>query len=156
MKKSRLDPELMPRRDFLGLGAAYAASAALLVAFFGALRLPKAAVLPSSSKKFRISLPTTMVEGLPHIPSGRSVAVFQRGNEVYAMSTVCTHLGCLVKPSDEGFDCPCHGSKFGKDGSVIRGPAPKALPWLEVKHIGGNQFLVDEGKPVPAGSTVVV
>jgi len=65
-------------------------------------------------------------------------------------------LGCIVKPSDTGFDCPCHGSKFAKDGSVIKGPAPKALPWLEVKHLGGDSFIVDEGKNVATGTTVTV
>ena len=46
--RSRLDPEVMPRRDFLGLAAWWSAAAALLFGFLGAMRLPKAAVLPSS------------------------------------------------------------------------------------------------------------
>jgi len=154
--RSRLDPEAMPRRDFLGLAAWWSAAAALLFGFFGAMRLPKAAVLPSPAKKFKITLPPSLPSALPYLPTGRSVAIVKEGNSVHAISRICTHLGCIVKPSDTGFDCPCHGSKFAKDGSVIKGPAPKALPWLEVKHLGGDSFIVDEGKNVATGTTVTV
>ena len=154
--RSRLEPEAMPRRDVLGLAAWWSAAAALLFGFVGAMRLPKAAVLPSPSKKFRVSLPPSLVGGQPYIPAGRSVALFKDGNNVHAMSTVCTHLVCIVKATDEGFDCPCHGSKFAKDGSVTKGPAPKGLLWLEVKSLGDDKFLIDEGKNVAAGTTVTV
>lgn len=154
--RSRLDPEAMPRRDFLGLAAWWSSAAALLFGFLGAMRLPKAAVLPSPSKKFKLTLPASIASGQPYVPAGRSVAIYKEGTNVYALSTVCTHLGCIVKATDDGFDCPCHGSKFRKDGSVLKGPAPKALPWLEVKHLSGDNFLVDEGKSVPAGTTVTV
>ncbi len=154
--RSRLEPELMPRRDFLGLAAWWSAAAALLFGFLGAMRLPKAAVLPSPSKRFRVRLPASLVSGQAFIPAGRSVAIVKEAAGIYAVSTVCTHLGCIVKATETGFDCPCHGSKFHKDGSVLRGPAPKGLPWLEVKHLGGDNFLIDEGKAVAAGTTVVV
>ena len=154
--RSRLDPEVMPRRDFLGLAAWWSAGAALLFAFMGAMRLPKAAVLPSPSKRFRVRLPASLASGQAFIPPGRSVAVYKDGNGVYAVSTVCTHLGCIVKTTDSGFDCPCHGSKFNKDGSVVKGPAPSGLPWLEVKHLGGDSFLIDEGKSTEVGKTVAV
>ncbi len=153
---SRLDPELMPRRDFLGLAAWWSAAAALLFGFFGAMRLPKAAVLPSPSKRFRVRLPASLDIGQAFVPPGRSVAIFKGADGVYALSRVCTHLGCIINPTEKGFDCPCHGSKFNKDGSVARGPAPKALPWLEVKPLGGENLLIDEGKTVAAGTTVVV
>lgn len=153
-KRSRLDSEAMPRRDFLGLAAWGSAAAALLFALAGSLRLPKAAVLPSPSRKFRVNLPASLAGGQPFFPPGRSVAVIKEGNQVHAISRICTHLGCVVKPSEAGFDCPCHGSRFAKDGSVTRGPAPKALPWLEVKSLGGDSFLVDEGKNVPPGTLV--
>ena len=154
--RSRLEPEAMPRRDFLGLAAWWSAGAALLFGFLGAMRLPKAAVLPSPSKKFKITLPASLASGHAYVPAGRSVAVYKDGSQVFAVSMVCTHLGCLVKATESGFDCPCHGSKFAKDGAVLKGPAPKGLPWLEVKHLGGDNFLVDEGKRVAAGTTVAV
>jgi cytochrome b6-f complex iron-sulfur subunit len=154
--RSRLEPEALPRRDFLGLAAWWSAAAALLFGFLGAMRLPKAAVLPSPSKKFRATLPASLASGQVFVPAGRSVAIYKEEGGVYAISTVCTHLGCIVKGTEAGFDCPCHGSKFAKDGSVLKGPAPKELPWLEVKHAGGDNFLIDEGKTVATGTTVKV
>ncbi len=154
--RSRLDAEPMPRRDFLGLTAAWSAAAALFLAVLGMARLPRAAVLPSPSKKFRVTLPESMATGAAFLPPGRSVAVVRDAEGVYAVSTICTHLGCIVKQSASGFDCPCHGSRFAADGSVIRGPAPKALPWIEVRHTGGNTYVIDEGKVVAPGTRVVV
>lgn len=154
--RSRLEPEAMARRDFLGLTAWWSAAVALLFGFLGAMRLPKAAVLPSPSRKFKVALPPSLAAGQAYVPTGRSVALYKEGSQVYAISTICTHLGCVVKATDSGFDCPCHGSKFGRDGSVLKGPAPKGLPWREVKHLGGDNFLVDEGKSVATGTTVSV
>ena len=47
----------------------------------------------------------------------------------YALRAECTHLGCLVQPEfgSSSFSCPCHGSKYAGDGTVMRGPAPRPL-----------------------------
>jgi Rieske Fe-S protein len=73
---------------------------------------------------------------------------------VYAVSTICTHLGCVVKPNPDGFECPCHGSRFALDGTVTRGPAPRALAWLKI-NMSGGAITVDEGVTVPPGTKVV-
>ena len=151
--RSRLDPEPVPRRDFLGLASLGAAIAALLFATIGMLRLPKAAVLSSPSRKFRVTLPDTLAEGTAYVPPGRSVALFRDGKGVYAISTTCTHLGCIVRPGAEGFECPCHGSRFALDGSVVKGPAPRALPWVKVTGSDGT-YTVDEEVAVPPGTKV--
>jgi cytochrome b6-f complex iron-sulfur subunit len=150
--RSRLDPEPLPRRDFLGQAATLSAGSALLVACIGMLRLPKAAVLPAPSKKFRVTLPESMVPGEALLPPGRSVALFHDEEGVYAISTVCTHLGCIVKPQADGFHCPCHGSRFSPDGTVTKGPAPAPLPWLSVKKKAEGTYIVDEGRTVPQGT----
>lgn len=45
-------------------------------------------------------------------------------------SATCTHVGCLVhwNPLERCWDCPCHGSQFQPDGSVICAPAIHPLP----------------------------
>lgn len=150
-KASRLDPEPIPRRDFLGLLAGWSAVLTLGFAMLGALRLPKAAVLPSPSKKFKVALPESLAPGAAFVPPGRNVAIFKDAGGVYAISTVCTHLGCIVKTEAGAFKCPCHGSEYRLDGTVTRGPAPKALPWLAVA-VDGSDIVVDEGTVVPAGT----
>jgi cytochrome b6-f complex iron-sulfur subunit len=151
--RSRLDPEPVARRDFLGLAALGAAISALLFATIGMLRLPKAAVLSSPSRKFRVTLPDTLAEGTAFVPPGRSVAMFRDGQGVYAVSTICTHLGCIVRPGTDGFECPCHGSRFTLDGTVVKGPAPRALPWVKVSG-GGGTYTVDEEAVIPPGTKV--
>jgi cytochrome b6-f complex iron-sulfur subunit len=154
-ESSRLSPEPLPRRDFLGRSSMIAALGTLLFAALGMLRLPKAAVLPSPSRRFRVQLPESLGEGEPYVPPGRAVALFRRGGVVYAVSTVCTHLGCIVKPGAGGFDCPCHGSRFAADGRVLKGPAPKPLPWLAVREVERNSFIVDEGRAVSPDPEIV-
>ena len=126
--RPRLEPELVPRRDVLGLLSLWSMVSALAFATVGMLRLPRAAVLPTPSKKFRVVMPDTLPAGEAFVPAGRSVALFRDGEGVHAISTVCTHLGCIVKPTASGFECPCHGSRFTKDGAApSAGPAPDAI-----------------------------
>ncbi|MEZ5305611.1 MAG: ubiquinol-cytochrome c reductase iron-sulfur subunit [Pyrinomonadaceae bacterium] len=152
-KKSRFDPEPMPRRDFLGLAALASMAAAFGLSILGMLKLPKAAVSASPAKKFSVSLPDTLADGEAFIPPGRNVAVFRDKEGVFAISTVCTHLGCIVKTSANGFDCPCHGSGFTRDGTVRKGPAPTPLPWLKVS-VAGSTLTVDEDTKVKSGTKV--
>jgi cytochrome b6-f complex iron-sulfur subunit len=151
--RSRLDPEPMPRRDFLGLSSLFVAAMSLLFAVFGMLRLPRTAVLSSPSKKFKVSLPDKLAAGEAFVPPGRPVAIYRDQQGLYAVSMVCTHLGCVVKSTAEGFECPCHGSRFAADGSVTKGPAPKALPWLKVSG-KAEDLIIDEGTTVPQGTKV--
>ena len=153
--RSRLDPEPMPRRDWLGLTSLWTMGGALLFGMIGLLKLPKAAVLSSPSKKFKVVVPDTLAAGEAFVPAGRSVAVFKDAAGVHAISTICTHLGCVLKPTAGGFDCPCHGSRFQRDGAVDRGPAPRALPWLKVT-VAGGALIVDESTTVPAGTKVTL
>lgn len=153
--RSRLDPTPLPRRDFLGLAAMWSAITTLFFGTIGALRLPRAAVVPVPSRKFRVALPESLAPGEAYLPPGRSVAVFRDADGVHAVSTVCTHLGCIVKREGTGFTCPCHGSLFAADGHVLKGPAPKALPWLAVTRLAAGTYLVDESKTVAAGTKVI-
>lgn len=153
MPRSRLDPEAVARRDWLGLSALWTMAGSLLFGLVGMLKLPKAAVLASPSKKFRVALPENLMAGTPFIPPGRSVAIYQDEQGAYAVSTICTHLGCVVKPIPDGFECPCHGSRFATNGDVTKGPAPRPLPWLKVS-VSGGQVTVDEGTTVPPGTRV--
>ena len=57
-------------------------------------------------------------------------------------SSVCTHTGCNVTEVVAGsINCPCHGSRYHLDGSVERGPAPRALPSRPVRVADGQIVL---------------
>ncbi len=75
---------------------------------------------------------------------------------VTALYKVCTHLGCLYAWRDqEGkFVCPCHGSEFERDGSYIKGPAPRSLDSFAMRAVdpaSGNVLAQspEGGGPMP-------
>ncbi len=55
----------------------------------------------------------------------------------------CTHLGCTFpwNPNDEQFQCPCHGSRYAPDGTVVRGPAPLPLKIVQVATIDNSIWI---------------
>ncbi len=55
-----------------------------------------------------------------------------------AVSAVCSHLGCTVLPGGPGYACPCHGSTFGLDGTLMQGPAGTGLLRHPVTFDGVN------------------
>ena len=68
----------------------------------------------------------------------------------FSVSAVCTHLGCLTawKPELGIIACPCHGSKFHREGDKIEGPAPKPLPWYRMWISDEGDLMVDRSTPV--------
>jgi Rieske Fe-S protein len=82
------------------------------------------------------------------VPVGGSISATQDGKpivlaqptagKVVAFSAICTHMGCTVNPSGNQLHCPCHGSTYNAfTGAVIHGPAPTALPPVQVKVENG-------------------
>ena len=67
-------------------------------------------------------------------PLGRTAVHRDDDGRVHAVSGRCTHLGCTVRFNDaeRSWDCPCHGSRFGIDGSVLAGPAVAPLEHRDV------------------------
>ncbi len=72
-----------------------------------------------------------------------TVWLVRRGDAVTAFSAVCPHLGCGVEAAGEGFACPCHGSRFDRDGHVLGGPAPRGLDPLETRVTTGEDGAVE-------------
>ena len=64
------------------------------------------------------------------------LALIRDNNEIYALSLVCTHLGCTLNVSGEQLSCPCHGSRFDRRGNLLQGPANRPLKRLTVEKRG--------------------
>ncbi|MFN0019237.1 MAG: ubiquinol-cytochrome c reductase iron-sulfur subunit [Pirellulaceae bacterium] len=67
---------------------------------------------------------------------------------IYALKSVCTHLGCTPNwlEAEQKFKCPCHGSGFYKDGVNFEGPAPRPLERYAVSLADDGQLLVDKSR----------
>ena len=68
--------------------------------------------------------------------------------QIYALKTVCTHLGCTPNwlEAEQKFKCPCHGSGFYKDGVNFEGPAPRPLERYAIRISDDGQLEVDKSR----------
>jgi len=67
---------------------------------------------------------------------------------IYALSTVCTHLGCTPNwlEAEQKFKCPCHGSGYYKTGVNFEGPTPRPLERYAISLADDGQILVDKSR----------
>jgi Rieske Fe-S protein len=113
------------RRSTLGALIASALGGAFLWRFL----TPRAGGGAPGGDVVDVALADVPAEGALVLPSHRC-AIVRRGPDVTAIDLTCTHLGCTVKGTPEGFACPCHGSRFGPGGEVRKGPAERPLARL--------------------------
>ena len=141
-------PDPMRRSMFaigcIGIGAATAGFLAATLRFL----VPN--VLYEPSRRFDIGPPSGFPPGSATFLPDRQLYVFNEADGFYAISSVCTHLGCNVKRGGPGFECPCHGSRFDGNGRVVHGPAPKPLEWYALSLSPHVQLVVDLDQPVSA------
>lgn len=144
------DAEKPTRRSFLTLatGGAIAVYAAATGGASVLFLRPRVTYGPPS--RLDIGRPDAFTSGAQVVLPEAKLCIRRQGNRVAAISTVCTHLGCTVNPTDTGFDCPCHGSTYDEKGDVTGGPAPKALAWYRVTQAPNGELVVDKHETVPA------
>ena len=75
-------------------------------------------------------------------------AQYNGQQQIYALKSVCTHLGCTPSwlDAEQKFKCPCHGSGFYKDGINFEGPAPRPLERCAVRIADDGQIEVDKSR----------
>jgi len=147
------DEKDLSRRDFftrVGVGACAVAAGGSGVMTLDYLK-PKVLFEPPTT--FIAGTPLDFAEGVVRFNKEKKAYVIGASNGVYALSAVCTHLGCIARyKSDERvIACPCHGSRFDLEGNVVHGPAPRSLPWLDVSEDAQGNLVVDTGIVIPRG-----
>jgi cytochrome b6-f complex iron-sulfur subunit len=144
--------EISRRRALLTLGAG-ALGVASLGGMVTLIRFMRPNVLFEPATRFKVGrVEDIPVGGVLNIPK-RKIFVARNEKGCFAMSSVCTHLGCMVQHqaaanAKETFFCPCHGSRFDYEGNVVGGPAPRPLDRVALE-IDGGELVVDVKEAVP-------
>ena len=134
------------RRDFLNEIAGCALAIAGIGAAVVTVEYSEPNVLFEPPTTFRAgSLDDYPVNSVTYIQD-QQVYIVRAEKGLWAMSVVCTHLGCITqwKPESNQIACPCHGSKFQRDGTVQAGPAPRPLPRFAVRLAADGALVVDK------------
>jgi nitrite reductase/ring-hydroxylating ferredoxin subunit len=116
---------------------------ALSEAVWSTFRFARAPVSYGAPRRWVLGPISLFATGLPTFVREARVFVSRDDMGVRAMSAVCTHLGCTVRPSGEGYVCPCHGSRYDREGRVMSGPAPAALAFLQLEKDRRDNLVVD-------------
>jgi len=140
------------RRGFITrLGLAGLASS-LVLALVGTFRFFYLSIFYERSRKVKVGRPEAFPKGTARLFTEERFFFFRDDDGFYAISAVCTHLGCIVRQVENHYQCPCHGSRFDINGKVIRGPAPGPLKWFRVTQSADGYLVVNMAKSVRTGT----
>jgi cytochrome b6-f complex iron-sulfur subunit len=146
------------RRDFLNEVAAGALAIAGLGSVVVTYQYFSPNVLFEPPLAFRVGSPDLYLANSVTYLQDQQVYIVRTAQGFYAVSAVCTHLGCITqwKPEANQIACPCHGSKFKPDGTKIVGPAPRPLPHFSITLTPDGELLVDKLETVKPGQVLKV
>jgi Rieske Fe-S protein len=141
----------LSRGGFLRSMATLAGGAGLGVAAVGgaaAIRdagRPSELVAAGNGRWYDIAAVDELQDGgsKPFAAGGVLGYLLKDGGQLHAVSAICTHMGCRLKPARDGrpgLQCLCHGSRFSRRGEVEQGLAPAALPAIELKVENGRVY----------------
>ncbi len=142
------------RREFLSwfwLGwMTFSTVMGALVTMLGRFLFPN--VLFERPSRFRAGPPSEFGVGVDErFKDAESVWIVKATTgEIYALSTVCTHLGCTPNwlPGEFKFKCPCHGSGYRITGLNFEGPAPRPLERFSILLDDTGTLMVDKSKKI--------
>ena len=147
--KASSPTEELERREALGKIIGAALSIAGLGTAFTTVQYLRPNVLFEPATRFRIGRPEDIPVGTLVVLPDQRLFVGHTGAGFFAMSTVCTHLGCVTQylEAERAIRCPCHGSQFDAAGNVTDGPAPGPLPRLHLS-VSNGELVVDSRRVV--------
>ena len=151
------------RRGFFGAVTGMAFGSAMAVGFvslavtqllwlLGLARFMFPNILTEPPTKFKVGFPDELGPGqvLTKFKAQFGVWIvreaYEGTDQIYALRTVCTHLGCTPNwlDAEQKFKCPCHGSGFYKTGVNFEGPAPRPLERYAITLADDGQLEVDK------------
>jgi cytochrome b6-f complex iron-sulfur subunit len=149
--------KLIPRRSMISwMTLAWAAfSASMLAAATATGRFMFPNVLFEPPPTFKAGPPDELQKGIVDERFKSRGVWLVKDNDVvtgalgiYALSTVCTHLGCTPNwlDGDQKFKCPCHGSGYYKNGINFEGPTPRPLERFAISLADDGQMLIDKSQ----------
>lgn len=150
-KRAARAAKKVTRREFpflaIGWGMFTAAMAAGLTAA-GRFMFPNVLTEPPST--FTAGFPDDFAIGVvdTRFKERYQVWIVRDEEGIYALSTICTHLGCTPNwlEAESKFKCPCHGSGFYATGINFEGPAPRPLERVGVSLAEDGQVLIDKSR----------
>jgi len=148
--------ETMNRRRMLAWFTGFGLFGSAVLSAFSNLVFIKPRATYGQPMRFGIGRPEDFPPGTRIARDVERVCIVREGNKIAAISTTCTHLGCIVAIADTGFACPCHGSHYDQDGNVTGGPAPKPLPWFQVTLAPNGDVVIDKNASVDPGTYLTV
>jgi len=134
--------------QFTGFGACAIAGAGAAAVSADFLR-PRALFEPPT--RFTMGPPDAIAVGSVLDDTEHRVFVIRLAMGFWALSSVCTHLGCITRyqPDRKIIACPCHGSRFSLEGDVLAGPAPRPLHRLQMSLSDRGSIVVNTASEVP-------
>jgi nitrite reductase/ring-hydroxylating ferredoxin subunit len=146
---SQLGDLPLNRRDFVA--AAAVAGVCGVCGLTASSALAQATTQPSSTPLLDVGPASDYTADGPTMTwaDDHHVIVVRQSGKIFAMTSKCTHHGCVVTDTGSQFNCPCHNSDFQYDGELIDGPAKRALPRYGISVDTDGHIQVDVHKTFP-------
>lgn len=135
------------RRNFFSVAGWAAFFVFLATSTVSTLRMMFPRILYEPPSAFKAGFPDDYIIGQvsEKYKDDYRVWIVREPEGFYALSAICTHLGCTPRwlDSENKFKCPCHGSGFRKSGINFEGPAPRPLERLKISLADDGQIVID-------------
>jgi cytochrome b6-f complex iron-sulfur subunit len=135
------------RRNFFSVAGWAAFFVFLATSTIGSLRMMFPRILYEPPSAFKAGFPQDYIVGevSEKYKDDYRVWIIRESEGFYALSAICTHLGCTPRwlEAENKFKCPCHGSGFRRTGINFEGPAPRPLERLKITLADDGQMLID-------------
>src|SRR5438105_15248299 len=167
------DSREMSRRSFLAITGWVGFSVASAIALYQSLKFIYPNATYEDPPAFKADAPTVYAVGSTTVLIDKRVVINHDPNGFYAISLICTHLGCTPRyfndvtsdlvakgisgikdpdtglaatpanPALVGFKCPCHGSRYFRDAVNFFGPAPRPMDRVHVELAKDGKLFID-------------